>query len=361
MSNRPQNPNYQPDDNNDDRYPPRQNSYPPQGNYPPQEGNINLDDPRFGGGAPAPRPNQQQYPPPQQPSQGSYPPPNSQQGSSQGGNINLDDPRFGGHGNQNAPPSSPPPQQQYPPPQSYPPPGGQQSAPQGGNINLDNPRFGSSGAPNAPAQRQGGYAPPDRPANQGPSGNQSFGGPINLDDPRFGGGGSGGSNAQLGGSSGGGRSNITLDDPPMRGRDDRDEDAPRRPKTKNREGGPRGIGLSEGQVEALANGSVVILLGVSLIQAVTGSSEFLRILFPMLAGGILLTSAVYQRFVMKWHVSIWTWFLALLLVSYTITLFVAGDDAGPFRWITYFTGTLIIMAGIVRTLQVFRASDGSSS
>lgn len=347
MGNRPQNPNYQPENNdNDDQYPPR-NSYPPQGNYPPQQGNIDLDDPRFGGGAPAPNSSQQQYPPPQPPPQGqsSYPPPQQppQQGgsypppggaSSQGGNLNLDDPRFGGSGSAGA---SNRPAPQYPPPQQ------EQNAP----------------------QRQPEYAgPQNRPANQGPAGSSgNFGGPISLDDPRFGGNSGSSAGGSFGGQSGGsagGRERITLDDPPYSGRPSRDDDPPRRPKANERRGSQRSLGLTENQVESLANGSVVILLGISLIQAVTGSSEFLRLIFPMAAGGILLMSAIYQRFMRKWHVSIWTWFIALLLVSYTITLFAAGDDAGPFRWITYFFGILIIMAGIIRTLQVFRTSDNPS-
>jgi hypothetical protein len=116
----------------------------------------------------------------------------------------------------------------------------------------------------------------------------------------------------------------------------------------------RSFGLTERQIESLAWGTTILLLGISLIQAVTGSSSFLTFFFPLLAGAILLGSAVYQRVVRGWHVGPLTWLVAILLVSYTITLLAAGESTGIFQWIAYFIGTLIIMLGIILLLQVFR-------
>lgn len=388
MGNRPPvNPNYRPEDENDDAYPPRGNNYPPQGNYPPQN-NLNIDDPQFGGGAPTP--GDQSYPPqntggtyPPQgnypPQGGGYPPPQQQ------GNINLDDPRFGG---------APPPQQpssgqrqSYPPQDSgYPPPQQQ------GNISLDDPRFGGAPPPQQPSSGQGqnyaqsgGYPPQDSgyPPQGGSYPPPQQQGNISLDDPRFGGapppqqgydrgqGGRGridlnddrygGRPEPRGAAPSRGRDRITLDDPPVssdrarRSQRHDDDPPPSRQKSSSQRRQEQRPLLTERQVEALSIGSVVILLGVSLIQAVTSSSAFLSFLFPMLAGGILMASAVYQRLVMGWRVNPLTWVFAILLVSYTITLFVAGDDSGPLLWIAYFIGTLIIMAGVVITLRVFRS------
>lgn len=283
------------DDQDDDNYPPRGN-YPPQGNYPPPQPSgsdpIDLDSPR----------NRETYPPPQRgpqyPPQGDYPP--RQQGGT--GPIDLDDPHHGGAPQRR---ERQPSQRDYPPPQR----GGT------GPVDLDEPQYSR--------RDKGMEMPRER---------------IDLDDPRFGG--------------------------SRRPRDEMHEDRGRRsdrrrreqaePPDRRRPDRSASWGLSERQVEYLAWGITVVLLGVSLIQAVTGSTGLLRFFFPLLAGAILMGSALYQRVVQGWHVGPMTWLMAILLLSYTITLMVSGDDTGIFKWIAYFIGTLIIMTGLILLLQVFR-------
>lgn len=380
MTNRPRDPNYYPEDD-ENTYPPKNpNNYPPQGsagNYPPpNQGGIDLDDPRFGGGVPAPQRGQDyppqggspQYPPPQQQNTGGYPPPNRDQGGgnrpSQGGSyppqgntggypppdqghqggINLDDPRFGGQG---YPPQGGAQQQSYPPPQqqntgNYSPPSGTYQTPDtpSGKISLDDPRFGGSSG-----QSSGSYREPERQDYGSGAGRQS----IDLDDPRYGGEGAGALQEGRGRSRRG-----REDDEPRQRRQlgESDDEAP--------SGGLANWALTERQIEYLAWGSTVILLGISLMRALTGASDALTFVFPLLAGGILTASAIYQRVVMGWHVGILTWFTAIMLVSYTITLQVAGDGTGIFSWIGYFLGTIIIMTGVTVLLQAFRRPSDNS-
>lgn len=233
--------------------------------------------------------------PPQQPA--NYPPPGASNYPPLGAAPNRNDPRYE--------PSYPP-----PPPDTYPP-----AAPDyysgGGTVDLDDPAFG------APARRPRAAEPPRSTLD-----------PVGTPDLR--------------------RErpsrNIPSDAPITTGA--RDLRSPR--------GGGMGSLLSERQVESLAWGSVVMMLGISLILAVTGSYQFLRVAFPLIAGLILLVSSLYQQVVMGWHVSKLTWLVTILLLSYTITLELADDNEGFFRWIIYFIGTLVILLGFIRLLQVFQ-------
>lgn len=368
MGNRQQNPNYQPDDNEDDSYPPRNPSYPPaQSSYPPQQNNISLDDPRFGSGAPAPGstpaphdprnyqapqqppqypPQQQQggYPPPNQP-QGGYPPP--QAGASQSGSIDLNDPRFGGSSAPQQPPQYPPQQQQggYPPPNQpqggYPPP--QAGASQGGSIDLNAPRFGGSGAPQpTPSQT----SQPSPQANYGHAPQGTLGGSINIDDNQF-----GGNNTPSLGSS---RSNSNQQrrsaqtQPPPSERSGSGNQQQRQQQSANQRH-PLDIGLTERQVESLAIGITVILFGVAIIQG----GVFLGFYFPLAAAVILMVSAIYQN-AMGWRVSFFTSLIGLTFTSYVITRIIGDEDTAFFTRIGYFFGSLIILIGLIRLMRIFR-------
>lgn len=235
---------------------------------------------------------------------------------------NLRRNRGGGQGNYQDQGDYPPPSDDYPPRQSnsqYPPPSDDRYPPpdMGGPIDLDDPQYG--GQPSRSLR--------DRPSNRNdPYTDQS----VSL-------------NPVAAPSLGRDRA------PRGRGYDDDYDDFP-----EQRRSPRRSQGLSERQVEYLAWGSTILLLGVSMIQAITGSSSFLRIFFPLLAGSILSISSIYQRVVRGWHVGPLTWLISGLLVSYSITLQVAGSDTGIFKWIAYFIGTLIIMTGLLLILQIFR-------
>lgn len=332
MGNRPP---YNYDENADD-------SYPPRDSYPPQQP-MNIDDPRFGGGAPTPPrdaypPQGEQYPPQNQPP------------------VPPADPRYPDYGGQTVGGQYPPAANQYPPA------GGQGYRPQGGQIDLNDPRYGGGNPSVPPAPNRGAnYPPPQQYPPQQPQGGQypPAGGPISLDDPNYGG------------------RPVAPPRQPAPVRDDYeydrrvdlgDVDVPRRggrraadvndddnPLDRINEGASV---VTERQVESIAWGSTIILLGIALIFTVTGSTTFLTRLFPMLSGFILLSSSIYQRLVRGWRVSPLTWFTSLILVAYTITLFIdidtGGSNIGLFDWIAYFLGTLIILTGITMLLRAFR-------
>ncbi len=300
-------------------------SYPPRDSYPPQEP-IDLDDPRFGGGVPTPPretyPPQPNYPPQNQPAV----PPNAPSGGY----------------------APPPPTGSYPPAPSYP--------PQGGQIDLSDPRFGGQQPPPPPTQGTG-YPPPPAPsyppAQAGqypPSGNIDLGAPPRPSPQRP---------PSYEPSEYDRRIDLGDVDVPRRGGNNR----PRPEHTDDDDSVVERIArgtslLTERQVESIAWGSTIMLLGIVLILTVTGSTVFLTRLFPMLSGFILLSSSIYQRLVRGWRVSPLTWMISLMLVSYTITLFVdidtGGSNIGLFDWITYFIGTLIILTGVTMLLRAFR-------
>lgn len=311
-------------DDEEEPYPPTSQggNYPPAPNYPPtgQAGQnyppISLDDPR---GAAYPPQGAGGYPPPQQ-GAGSYPPAGANyppQGAGgyppSTGRISLDEPQQYGQ----APAYPPQGTGGYPPVQSqpsYPP-------PQTGSIDLGDPRYGGGARSTTPPRQE---FPSDAA--------------LTLDDPRFGGKLPNREDASFEGR------------PSRREKPKRGDDAPQLNERQAR----TGFGLTERQVEYLAWGSTVILLGISLMMSVAGSARFLTLIFPLVAGGILTASSVYQRVVRGWHVGPLTWLTAILLISYTITLQLAGEGTNIFKWIAYFLGTLTIMTGLILFLQVFR-------
>lgn len=280
-------------------YPQNSPNYPPQNsnNYPPPGSNY----PPPG----QPKPQQPRPQQPQQPQQPSYPPPN------QG---NYPPPGYN-------PPPQPPQQPQQPRPQprqpqqpqqpSYPPPGQQPPAYTPQNADWDDPVV--------PARRgsQRGSSAPNTPRSSGFE-------DANAPDLRR------------------GRSYDNYDNSPSQ-------------PTRHRGGG--GV-FSEGQFEALVWGIVVIMLGFSVILALTSNPDWLTSYWPLFSGILLFGSIVIQKGFMGWRVSPLTQLLATLLISYSITQLIAGtnDDNGFLTLVAYYLGTCIITAGIMILSGIFRRS-----
>ena len=109
-------------------------------------------------------------------------------------------------------------------------------------------------------------------------------------------------------------------------------------------------GLRERRIEWLSLGLSVVILGISYIFG----GDALRVIFPLAAGGLLLVSAVLQKIIKNWNVSIITWALGAVLtafgITHTIRLF---QPENGFQFI-YFLGSLVILAGLLILLQIFR-------
>jgi hypothetical protein len=75
-----------------------------------------------------------------------------------------------------------------------------------------------------------------------------------------------------------------------------------------------------------------------------------------LSGVVLFFSIFFQKTVMGWHVSRPTQFLATVLVAYSLTRVIAGDETGILTWIAYYLGTFIIAGGIFILFGIFRRS-----
>lgn len=263
-------------------------------NYPPPDSNYPPP------GQPRPQQPRQQ---PQQPQQPSYPPPN------QG---NYPPPGY------NPPPQPPqqprpqPRQPQQPQQPSYPPPGQQPPAYTPQEPEWDDP---------VPTARRGGQRGSSTPSAPRSSGLED----ANAPDLR-------------------------------RGRNYDNYDTLGQPPARRRTGGG-GI-FSEGQFEALVWGVVVILLGFSVILALTSNPDWLTSYWPLLSGILLFGSIVFQKAIMGWRISPLTQLLATLLIAYSITQLIAGtnDDNGFLTLVAYYLGTCIITAGIMILSGIFRRS-----
>ncbi|KAB2866034.1 MAG: DUF368 domain-containing protein [Anaerolineae bacterium] len=141
-----------------------------------------------------------------------------------------------------------------------------------------------------------------------------------------------------------------------RGRNYDNYDTLGQPPARRRTGGG-GI-FSEGQFEALVWGVVVILLGFSVILALTSNPDWLTSYWPLLSGILLFGSIVFQKAIMGWRISPLTQLLATLLIAYSITQLIAGtnDDNGFLTLVAYYLGTCIITAGIMILSGIFRRS-----
>ncbi len=121
----------------------------------------------------------------------------------------------------------------------------------------------------------------------------------------------------------------------------------------------------ERRIEYLAWGIVVILMGFSIIMVTLDTdfaTDFLLIATPLLSGVILLGSGFVQRLFFDYDVSLATWALAILGISFGCTRAIAEitENTEVATQIIYFVGLLVIISGLVIILQVFRTPGGHS-
>jgi len=81
---------------------------------------------------------------------------------------------------------------------------------------------------------------------------------------------------------------------------------------------------------------------------------YVAFLFPLLAGGLMLFSAVLQKILKNWNVSFITWGLGIILAAVCIERFIAlfitlNRKFNPI----FLVGGLIIITGLVVLLQIF--------
>lgn len=125
--------------------------------------------------------------------------------------------------------------------------------------------------------------------------------------------------------------------------------------------------MSERRIEYFAWGLVVLLAGCGIIllavdrQAV---DNILLIVGPLMVGGVLFGSGFLQRLVFGFDVSLVTWGVAVLSTAFGLTQLIAfltdrtGTDHLQNQAI-YFVGLMVILAGVVIIMQVFRPPHNS--
>lgn len=119
--------------------------------------------------------------------------------------------------------------------------------------------------------------------------------------------------------------------------------------------------LHERRIEYLAWGSVVIIMGFSIILMALNTEVATNILLigaPLLSGMILLGSGFVQRLFFGYNVSLGTWAIGVLGISFGCTRTIAEitDSGDAVNQIIYFVGLLVIISGLIIILQVFRPS-----
>jgi hypothetical protein len=117
-------------------------------------------------------------------------------------------------------------------------------------------------------------------------------------------------------------------------------------------------GLREKRIEWVTWGISVIVLGITVLVGVgtpIGQNDALWFIFPAAAGGLMMLSAVLQKIIRNWNVSIFTWTISALLMALAVERFVALFITlnRSFRPI-YYLGGLILIVGFVILLQIFR-------
>ena len=132
--------------------------------------------------------------------------------------------------------------------------------------------------------------------------------------------------------------------------------------------GGRGSGvtdsLHERRIEYLAWGSVVLIAGCSIILLAIDTDaaiNALRIVSPLIAGGILLASGMVQRIIFGYPVSLVTWCASIVATAFgamgLISLLIeegTGSEPPTTTRLIVFIGLLVIISGMVIILQVFR-------
>jgi hypothetical protein len=129
----------------------------------------------------------------------------------------------------------------------------------------------------------------------------------------------------------------------------------------NQRSGGFGSAFGERQIEYIAWGSVVILLGCSIILVTLDTSLatlFLTVFTPLIGGGILLASGFVQRLFFGYDVSLFTWGVSIASIAFGCTRAIAEitDTTSALTQLLYFIGLLVIISGLVIILQVFRPS-----
>ena len=114
---------------------------------------------------------------------------------------------------------------------------------------------------------------------------------------------------------------------------------------------PKAGGLRERRIEWVTWGISIIIMGVSFLIG----GDALTLVFPLLAGGLMLFSAVLQKILRNWNVSFITWGLGIILTAVGIERFIAlfitlNRKFNPI----FLVGGLIIITGLVVLLQIFR-------
>lgn len=117
--------------------------------------------------------------------------------------------------------------------------------------------------------------------------------------------------------------------------------------------------VSERQIEYIAWGSSILLLGIAIIIMALnpeGTGEYVLPGIGLLAGSILMAGGLVQRIVFGFHVSRSTWMVAITLTALSLTRVIAlasdqQDDVGVQS--IFFFGFMVVMAGLVIMLQVF--------
>ncbi len=113
--------------------------------------------------------------------------------------------------------------------------------------------------------------------------------------------------------------------------------------------------LLEKRIEWLFWGLTVVFFGVSFILSTPENNRSMLLYFPLLAGGLLLTTAIIQRIGFNWRVSIFTWVLGVLLMSLGISALISFITSSPIQIAHYF-GAVVVLAGVVILVQIFRQS-----
>jgi hypothetical protein len=117
--------------------------------------------------------------------------------------------------------------------------------------------------------------------------------------------------------------------------------------------------ITERRVEYLAWGTVVLMMGCTVIFAAVDFSAalpYLRTGMPLLVGGILLISALVQRIIFSGSVSRFTWAFSIFSLAFGCTQLIAiatGSD-NLFNQGIYFIGLMIVISGGVILLQILR-------
>ena len=112
-----------------------------------------------------------------------------------------------------------------------------------------------------------------------------------------------------------------------------------------------GRSFAERQLEWLTLGMSAILFGAALLLQ---NRDVMRIIYPLIAGSLILISAIVQKIGRNWNVSIFSWVIGVLLLSFGITNGLAAYQGVEGFNFVYFVGSIFILGGIVILLQIFR-------